>query len=108
MSPLVGGYKNVLTSIYSPRNYYARIGTFLREHRPVVHKRRSHGKVRLGALLKSMWYLGIREKGRMYYWRFVTSTLVLRPRAFPLAVTLAVYGYHYRKLLRDTPGTGWG
>jgi hypothetical protein len=46
-----------------------------------------------------MWYLGIREKGQMYYWRFVTFTLVRRPRAFPLAITLAVYGYHYRKLL---------
>ncbi len=51
------------------------------------------------ALLKSMWYLGIKEKGRTYYWRLVTSTLVRRPRSFPLAITLAVYGYHYRKLL---------
>jgi len=64
-----------------------------------VHKRRSHSKVRLGALLKSMWYLGIRERGRTYYWRLVTSTLVRRPGSFPLAITLAVYGYHYRKLL---------
>jgi radical SAM superfamily enzyme YgiQ (UPF0313 family) len=96
---LVGGYKNVLTSIYSPRNYYARIGTFLREHRPVVHRRRSLKKNQVGAFLKSIWYLGIKEKGRTYYWRLVTFTLVRRPRAFPLAITLAVYGYHYRKLL---------
>jgi radical SAM superfamily enzyme YgiQ (UPF0313 family) len=96
---LVGGYNDVLTSIYSPRNYYARIGTFFKEHRPVVHKRRSLRKGQLGAFLKSIWYLGIREKGRMYYWRMVTFTLVRRPRSFPLAITLAVYGYHYRKLL---------
>jgi radical SAM superfamily enzyme YgiQ (UPF0313 family) len=96
---LVGGYHNVLTSIYSPRNYYARIGTFFREHRPVVHKRRGVKKSQYVALLKSMWYLGIREKGRWYYWRLVASTLVRRPREFPLAITLAVYGYHYRKLL---------
>jgi radical SAM superfamily enzyme YgiQ (UPF0313 family) len=96
---LVGGYKNVLTSIYSPRNYYARIGTFLREHRPVVHRRLSLKKSQVGAFLKSIWYLGIKEKGRTYYWRLVTFTLVRRPRAFPLAITLAVYGYHYRKLV---------
>ncbi len=96
---LIAGYRQVLTSIYSPCNYYARIGTFLREHRPVVHRRRSLKKRQIWALLKSMWYLGIKEKGRMYYWRLVTSTLVRRPRSFPLAITLAVYGYHYRKLL---------
>jgi radical SAM superfamily enzyme YgiQ (UPF0313 family) len=111
---LIGGYKQVLTSIYSPRNYYARIGTFLRQHRPVVHKRRSHSKVRLGAFLKSMWYLGIKERGRTYYWRLVTFTLVRRPGSFPLAITLAVYGYHYRKLLDGYAragagsGQGWG
>jgi radical SAM superfamily enzyme YgiQ (UPF0313 family) len=96
---LVGGYNKVLTSIYSPRNYYARISTFLKEHRPVVHKHRGLSRNRWGALLKSMWYLGIREKGQTYYWRLVTSTLLRRPRSFPLAITLAVYGYHYRKLL---------
>jgi hypothetical protein len=30
----------------------------------------------------------------------MTSTLVRRPRSFPMAVTLAVYGYHYRKLVK--------
>jgi hypothetical protein len=45
-----------------------------------------------------MWYLGIKEKGQIYYWRLVTSTLVRRPRSFPLAITLAIYGYHFRKL----------
>ncbi|MBN2098629.1 MAG: DUF4070 domain-containing protein, partial [Dehalococcoidia bacterium] len=105
---LVGGYNDVLTSIYSPRNYYARIGTFLREHRPVVHRRRSLKKGQLGAFLKSIWYLGIKEKGQTYYWRLVTATLVQRPRSFPLAITLAVYGYHYRKLLDGYARAGAG
>ena len=60
-----------------------------------------------------MWYLGIKERGRTYYWRLVTSTLVRRPGSFPLAITLAVYGYHYRKLLDGyaragaSSGQGW-
>lgn len=96
---LIDGYRRVLTTIYSPRNYYARIATFLREHRPAG---RGRGKLRgthvLG-LLSSVWYIGIREKGRVYYWRLLTRTLLRQPRSFPLAVSLAVYGYHFRKLL---------
>lgn len=95
---LIRGYKRVLTAIYAPRQYYARIGTLLKEHHPVVHKRGSLKRSHLEALLKSMWYLGIKEKGQIYYWRLVTFTLVRRPRSFPLAITLAIYGYHFRKL----------
>ncbi len=94
---LIGGYRRVLTAIYAPRQYYARIGTLLKEHRPVVHKRGSLKRSQLEALLKSVWYLGIKEKGQIYYWRLVTSTLLKRPRSFPLAITLAIYGYHFRK-----------
>jgi len=64
-----------------------------------VHRHRSLKKSQVGAFLKSIWYLGIKEKGQTYYWRLVTFTLVRRPRSFPLAITLAVYGYHYRKLV---------
>lgn len=94
---LIGGYRRVLAAIYAPRQYYARIGTLLKEHRPVVHKRGSLKRSQLEALLKSVWYLGIKEKGQIYYWRLVTSTLLKRPRSFPLAITLAIYGYHFRK-----------
>ena len=103
---LIEGYRQVLTTIYSPRNYYARIATFLREHRPVGRRRGSLRATHIRGLLTSFWYLGIREKGRRYYWRLLTSTLVRRPRSFPLAVTLAVYGYHCRKLVEVQTGTG--
>jgi len=95
---LISGYKHILTVIYAPKQYYARIGTLLREHRPrAVHK---HSRLNLGdikGLIKAMWYLGIREKGRRYYWRMVMSTLLRRPRSLPMVITLAVYGYHFRK-----------
>jgi hypothetical protein len=46
-----------------------------------------------------MWFLGIREKGRRYYWRMFASTLITKPRSFPTFVTLAAYGYHFRKVI---------
>jgi radical SAM superfamily enzyme YgiQ (UPF0313 family) len=96
---LINGYRRTITAIYSPRQYYARIGTLMREHRPVSHKRNSLKLAHVEALLKSIWYLGIMEKGRTHYWRLFTSTLFKRPHAFPLAITLAIYGYHFRKLI---------
>ncbi len=103
---LIEGYRRVLTTIYSPRNYYARIATFLREHHPAGHGRgRLRGTHVLG-LLSSFWYIGIREKGQVYYWRLLTRTLLRQPRSFPLAVSLAVYGYHCRKLLEGQGADG--
>ncbi|NLG84319.1 MAG: DUF4070 domain-containing protein, partial [Firmicutes bacterium] len=34
----------------------------------------------------------------IHYWKLFWWTLVRRPRALPLAITLAVYGYHFRKI----------
>jgi len=102
---LMSGYRRILAAIYSPSQYYARIGTLLSEYRPVSHKRWSLNVTDLEAFLKSIWYLGVREKGRRYYWRLVTSTLLKRRRSLPLVITLAIYGYHFRKLIeRYTQG----
>ncbi|MBU0456346.1 MAG: DUF4070 domain-containing protein, partial [Gammaproteobacteria bacterium] len=51
----------------------------------------------LGALLKSMLFLGIIGKERFHYWRLFFWTITRRPRLFPLAITLAIYGFHFRK-----------
>ncbi len=97
---LINGYKNILNTIYSPKQYYERIRTFLKEYRPVQRKQASPQLrfFHIRALIKSMWVLGVRERGRKHYWRFVVSTLLKRPRAFPLSISLAIYGYHFRKV----------
>jgi len=96
---LIDGYKDVVSTIYSPRHFYERVATFLKEYRP-----RNKPKVsslhfyHLGALAKSVWFMGIKEKGRRYYWRLFISTLLKRPRLFPLSVSLCVYGFHFRRV----------
>ncbi len=97
---LINGYKNIVKTIYSSRQHYERIKTFLREYKP---RRVRRGKLRfceIRALVKSMWFLGVKEKGRRYYWRLFGSTLLRKPRFFPLFITLAIYGFHFRKVAK--------
>ena len=96
---LIAGYKKVLDTIYSPREFYERVKTFLKEyHSPV--KFPSRIKIQdIKALFKSFWILGVMEKGRRYYWKLILLSLLRYPRKFPLAVTMAIYGFHFRKVV---------
>ena len=97
---LINGYRHILNTIYSPKHYYERVRTFLREYRP--QRRRGKSRIQLyhiKALLNSIWFLGIKEKGRRYYWKLLASTLLRHPRSFPLVVGLSIYGYHFRKVV---------
>jgi len=98
---LISGYKHILTTIYSPKQYYRRIKVLLKEYKP--QKRKGMSQLRFWhilALIRSIWFLGIRERGRRQYWRFFGSILLRNPRSFPLSMTLAVYGFHFRTVAR--------
>jgi len=96
---LINGYRNILHTIYSPKHYYERVKTFLREYNPPkVNKAPQLRFHHIEGLFKSIWFLGIKEKGRRYYWRLILSTLFKKPRAFPLSVSLSVFGFHFRKV----------
>ena len=91
------GYRWLLEQIYSPPIYYERVRTFLREYRaPEVSMRleREH----IGAFFRSMYQLGIRGRERAHYWALLFWALFRRPELFPLAVTLAIYGFHFRRV----------
>ncbi|MGZ4855489.1 MAG: B12-binding domain-containing radical SAM protein [Candidatus Angelobacter sp.] len=97
MGPLRDGYRRILSQIYAPKLYYARLLTFLREYQPPqirVHLEPQY----LLALGRSMYRLGIRGAERVHYWRLFFWTLFRRPRLFPLAITLAIYGFHFRQV----------
>jgi len=95
---LTRGYKHVVDTIYAPRQYYERIKTFLREYKPGNKGKLKLSLVHLIALIRSTWVLGVKEKGRIDYWKFVVWTLLKKPKNFPLSITLAVQGFHFRKV----------
>ena len=97
---LVDGYKHVLDTIYSPRHYYERVVTFLKEYRP--RKTAGISKLRLShvtGFLRALWVLGFVDKGRRYFWRLVFTTLLKRPRKLPISLGLSLSGFHFRKVV---------
>ncbi len=102
LEPLVSGYRQVVSTIYSPQHYYDRILTFLREYQPQAVRRGSVSPRYIRALLRCMWTVGLKEKGRKHYWRLFGWTLLRKPRCFPLFTTFAVQGYHCRKVAEST------
>jgi radical SAM superfamily enzyme YgiQ (UPF0313 family) len=95
---LIDGYNNVIKSVYSPKNYYARIKSLLRNYRNPIKKKARIRICDLKALVKSFWIIGVVDKGRTHYWRLMMWSLFRRPKSLPLAVTLSIYGHHFRKV----------
>ena len=98
---LINGYKHVLNTLYSPKQYYERVKILLKEYKPQGVRKGKLYFYHIRAFFMSIWVLGIKEKGRKYYWKLVVSTLLKRPRFFPLSISLAIYGYHFRKVVEE-------
>ena len=94
---LQAGYRELVKKLYEPRHYYRRIRTFLQNHRPSGPRPRV-AWADVVALVKSFWVLGVWRRGRAGYWWLVWGTLLRRPRQFPLAMELAIMGYHFRRV----------
>ena len=95
--PLREGYRKILSQIYAPKMYYERVLTFLREYQPPNIRIQLEPQYIL-ALGRSIYQLGIRGAERVQYWKLFFWTLFRRPRLFPLAITLAIYGFHFRQV----------
>ncbi|MBK7874876.1 MAG: DUF4070 domain-containing protein [Planctomycetes bacterium] len=94
---LVDGYRDLMRRLYEPRHYYRRVRVFLAHHRPRGPRVRLSG-ADVRAFLRSLWFLGVRHRGRFGFWRLLSSTLVRRPRHVRTAVELAILGFHFRRV----------
>jgi len=98
LASLREGYRKILGQIYAPKSYTDRVITFLREYRPP--KVKVHLELQsILALGRSIFRLGILGVERVQYWRLFFWTLFRRPRLFPLAITLSIYGFHFRQVV---------
>ncbi len=98
LEPLQEGYRKLLAQIYAPKFYYERVLTFLREYHPPQIRIHLDPQYIL-AFGRSIYQLGIRGVERVQYWRLFFWTLFRRPRLFPLAITLAIMGFHFRQVV---------
>ncbi len=93
------GYQELTRTIYDPEKYYQRVKTFLKEYQPPSLKMPWQFRpilTYLYAFLMSIVRLGIVGKERLHYWKLLGWTIHHKPKLFAQAVTLAIYGYHFR------------
>lgn len=92
-------YRSLMDYLYAPGPYYKRIRIFLREYKsPKASGSLSWRNIM--AFLKAGIHLGIFGHERFHYWYLLLWTSIRRPKYFPLAVTLSIYGHHFRKTCR--------
>jgi radical SAM superfamily enzyme YgiQ (UPF0313 family) len=98
LEPLKEGYHKIMNHIYAPQHYYQRVKTFLREYKaPAVSVPLDWQHIL--AFFRSIYKLGIRGEERKHYWDLLIWTIRKRPALFPTAVTMAIYGYHFNKII---------
>jgi len=97
LTVLKDGYRKILDSIYSAKGFYERVRTFLQDYNPARRPVTLQWQ-EISALFSSMFRIGIRSKERKHYWKLFFWTLFKHPKKFPLAITFAIYGYHFRKV----------
>jgi len=97
---LIAGYRSLMRKLYEPGAFYQRASVLLRNcgsRGPRVHV----GWREVYAFFRSIWQLGILDRGRLQFWRFLGRSLIRHPRAFGHAATIAIYGYHLRSMARS-------
>jgi hypothetical protein len=94
---LLEGYQSIMKQIYSPKNYYRRVRTLLKELKATEINHPMNIQ-RFLAFFRSAFRLGVLGKECFHYCTLMLWILICKPRLIPVAITLSIYGYHYRRI----------
>jgi len=97
---LRGGYMKVLNTIYSQKYFCKRIKTFLKNYNFNYKTKYKLGMRDVKAFFKSIWRIGMVEKGKMHYWLLLMWSFG-DLRRLPLVVRYSIFGFHFRKILKS-------
>lgn len=97
MERLKDGYQAIMKQLYSPKNYYRRVRILLKELKETTISNPLNFQ-RFLAIGRSSLRLGVLGKERFHFWWLLLWTMIMKPRMIGLAVTLAIYGHHYRRI----------
>jgi radical SAM superfamily enzyme YgiQ (UPF0313 family) len=96
---LIAGYQKIAKTLYTPKYYYERVRTFLKQYRPRPKKTKIRFDLRaLAAFLRSNIRLGVIGRERVHYWRLLVWTMFQSPKLIGMSVSFAIYGFHFRKI----------
>jgi len=73
------------------------VKTLLREYRPPAVRPPLMGN-EIAARFRSVVRLGILGRQRLQYWQLLVWAAFRKPSVFPMAVALAINGYHFHKV----------
>lgn len=95
---LIAGYSKMIHTIYSPKEFYTRIIQFINDYEVPEWKSNMLTFREVKAFFRLLWLIGILEDGKKFFWKTFTYCLFKYPKKFSIAMTLAVYGYHFRRI----------
>jgi len=98
LQELLEGYKKIIQGVYAVKPYYKRIRQFLLNYKKLHAGRQTRDFPFFLGFLKSVFIIGIMNKGRGEYWKLILWTLFRRPALLADALTFSVYGYHFRTI----------
>jgi hypothetical protein len=93
---LLEGYKKIIQNIYATKPYYKRVRQLLLNYKKQPGQRTKMEFSYISSFFKSVYIIGIVNKGRGEYWKLLGWTLFKRPGLIIEALTYTVYGYHFR------------
>lgn len=103
---LIQGYQTIMRTIYSPREYYQRaldsMKRTAKQFSVPEHQDFANG---IASLTRILLKLGVVDRERKEFWRFLSHTLLRHRDRFAESLRLAAMGYHFRKL-SDAYGDG--
>jgi radical SAM superfamily enzyme YgiQ (UPF0313 family) len=96
---LVAGYQSIMRTIYKPSEYYQRaLDSLRRTAQEVPEPVRVKFLSSVAALLRLLLRLGVLDRERREFWRFLGRTIFSHHDQLPQSLRLAAMGYHFRKL----------
>jgi radical SAM superfamily enzyme YgiQ (UPF0313 family) len=103
LGDLLSGYQSILEHTYNTKPYYQRIRTCL-----LNLGKSNTGKIRVDryymkAFFKAMLKIGMKDKGRMEFWKLLFWTVIHRPRHIPYSIMFVICGHHFRKVYGIQP-----
>jgi len=99
------GHAKILTELYSPKPYYRRVKTLLRQLPSRSRQRHMSLTASLAAVGRAQWRFGIKGAERWQYWKLLAWVLWHKPRLLPLAIRLSAIGHHHRRMSESPTAT---
>src|SRR5437667_12507131 len=94
---LIQGYQTIMRTIYSPREYYERaLDSMRRTTQEFTEPQHYDAISALASLTRVLVRLGLLDRERRDFWRFVNQALVRHGDRFADTLRLAAMGYHFR------------